>query len=57
MKLDKATTIINEEKFIKSHLALIKNYGKDSKISKPYLERLEKFCTLKKMDLNKLLDS
>jgi hypothetical protein len=56
MKLNKGTTIIDEQKFIKSHLSLIKNYGQDNKISKPYLDRLKKYCNLKGIELKSLIN-
>ena len=55
MKLNKATTITNESKFIKGHTSVINHHGIDHKLSKPYLERLETFCKLKKINIKTLL--
>lgn len=55
MKTNKATTITDQDKFIKGHTSIIKSYGIDNKLSKPYLERLKTFCKLKKIDIKTLL--
>lgn len=44
MRLDACTTIFDSEKFIESHIAVIRNYN-GTKAGQPYFERLQKFIT------------
>jgi hypothetical protein len=46
MKLDQATTIIDENKFVKSHTDMVNGLCPEN-IKKPYRDRLEKYYELK----------
>lgn len=50
MKLDSATTILDEAKFIKSHQDRVRSGGVD-KVVEPYVKRLIKYAMRKKIHL------
>lgn len=56
MKLDQATTIIDEKKFIKSHTDMVKGSCPEN-IKKPYRDRLEKYMTIKQCNKSKIEDN
>lgn len=55
LKLDAATTIVDEEKFVESHLNIVFG-GATSRVKKPYFDRLNKYYSLKGIE-NVLLQS